>query len=88
MSKQDYDDDGRTVSDMTFTEKTTWYNTFRELSNRRSKTPKPQNIREANIELSKEETRSFIFSALLAGLSIAAVFIVTFYLFILFCIHI
>jgi len=89
MSKKEFeDDDGRIVSDMTFLEKTTWYESFSALSNITKKEPKKQSLHEANIQLTKKETKSYVFSALLAGLSIALVFIGSFYLFILFCLNI
>lgn len=89
MGKKEFaDDDGRTISDMTFTEKTSWYENFAELTNRKDKTPKSKNVREAKIELTKAETRSFIYSTVISALLIAGLFIGVFYLFILFCIHV
>lgn len=39
-------------------------------------------------ELSKRELRIFIFSATLGGLLIGAVFVIVFFIFIMFCIHV
>jgi hypothetical protein len=89
MSKKDYDDDdGRVVSDMRLTEQLHWYDSFSSDRDKKKKGLKKQSLAEANIVLSKGETKSYIFSALLAGLTIALVFIGSFYLFILFCIYI
>jgi len=89
MSKKIYDDDdGRIVSDMRFTEQLHWYDSFSSNRDKKKKGPKKQSLAEANIVLSKSETKSYIFSALLAGLTIAFVFLGSFYLFILFCIYI
>ena len=89
MSKKEYDDDdGRVVSDMHLTEQLHWYDSFSSDRDKNRKVTRKQSLAEANIILSKSETKSYIFSALLAGLTIALIFIGSFYIFILFCIHI
>jgi len=89
MSKKDYDDDdGRVVSSMQFTEQTHWYDSFSSNRDKKKKGAKKQSLADANITLSKGETKSYLLSALLAGLSIGLVFVGAFYLFILFCINI
>lgn len=89
MNKKEYDDDdGRVISDMSFTTQTHWYDSFSAHRDKKDKGPRKQSLAEANIVLSKDETRSYIFSALLAGLSIGFAFLGSFYLFILFCIHV
>lgn len=89
MSKKNFDeDDGRVVSDMSFTNQLHWYDSFISHRDKKKKGPKKQSLAEANIVLTKTETKSYIFSALLAGLSVGLVFVGAFYLFILFCINI
>lgn len=89
MNKKTYDDDdGRIISDMSLTHQTHWYDSFSSDRDKKKRTTKKQSLAEANIVLSKSETKSYIFSALLAGITIALVFIGSFYLFILFCIYI
>jgi len=89
MSKNEYDDDdGRIVADMHFTEQLHWYDSFSSNRDKKKKGIKKQSLADANIVLSKSETKSYIFSALLAGVTIALIFIGAFYLFIMFCIHI
>lgn len=89
MNKKTYDDDdGHAVSNMDFTHQIHWYDSFSSHRDKKKKGPKKQSLAEANIVLTKGETKSYIWSALLAGLSIALVFVGAFYLFILFCINI
>lgn len=91
MEKKEFIDDGRSVVDMTFTEKTSWYESFAAL--KKQKKPMDHHvINEAsnarNLELTKAETRSFTYSAILAALLVGAVFFIVFFLFILFCVYV
>lgn len=88
MSDNDFDDDGRTVFDMTFTKETTWYESFAVLHDKKRKIQKRKSIHDANIKMTKKETKSVIFSAVLAGLGIGLIFIIVFYLFLLFCVNV
>ena len=93
MSKKKFVDDNHTIVDMSLTKNTSWYNSFGEIAKRNRE--KRQEAKESEIRAipvdyfhSKKEERKFIFSALLAGLSIALVFVGGFYLFILFCLNV
>ena len=75
------DDDGRVIADMNV-EGTRWYEKKSPLQESKN--------RKINIgnQLTRSETWRYTWSALLAGLSIVAVFSATWVLFILFCINI
>jgi hypothetical protein len=89
MSKKDFEDDGRIIANMSFIKENPAFFGFSTLG-RRKKAKKAEKIEisKENIKMTKKETRSFIYSSVLAGLAITGVFVVGAYLFILFCIHI
>ena len=90
MEKKDFHDDGRTIVDMSQTKETPWYLSFSTLSKRNEKlrTQDDYPSSENQQPLTAKERRSLIMSSVLAGLTIAGIFIGGAYLFILFCIHI
>lgn len=90
MAKKEFHDDGRTIVDMSQTKETPWYFSFSSLSRRNEKlrTEADYPSTEHQQPLSRKERRSLIWSSVLAGLTIAGIFIGGAYLFILFCIHI
>lgn len=90
MGKKDFHDDGRTIVDMSETKQTPWYFSFSALSRRNEKLRASEDYpsSENTQEMSKKERRSLVLSAILAGLTIAMIFVGGGYLFILFCIHI
>ncbi len=87
MEKNKFEDDGRIIADMSYTEKMTWSDRY-SVFNRASKSSADVTTKIANTEMSNSESRKFMFSAMLAGLAVAMVFIVVFFVFILFCIYI
>ena len=76
-NKSDWVDDGRTIADMNV-EGMPWYNPARKTISQHEK-------KEAGTPLGIKETISMTKGVLLAALIVTSVFIVSFFLFILFC---
>lgn len=87
MSKKEFEDDGRTIADMSYTRQTPWHQSFWSLNKKKRKNSR-NNLSQEDMQMSKEESRKFMFSAILAGLVVALVFIGGFLLFVLFCIYV
>ena len=85
MERKDFEDDGRTIADMSGTIKTPWYLSFSALNRRK---PKTEAVSYQPVEMTKEESRRFMLSAVLAGLTVGLVFIGAFFLFILFAVYV
>ena len=79
--KREYpDDDGRTIVPMNV-DGMPWYTRGVDSPpEEKTQTPPPKRP-----EMSKDETRGYIWAAVKAGLLIASVFVVVYFLFILFC---
>jgi len=94
MKKKQYDDDdGRKIADMSDVNVTAFgfdYNPKRRRSNKKAPAVHETTVIDrANAQpLTKEETRSMMFTAMLSGMGIALVFIVLAALFVLFCIYV
>lgn len=92
MSKKDFEDDGRTIADMSFTEDHpstfSFMATGRRKKKKQSDLPEQSEHSKEEIKMTKKETRSFVLSSVLAVLTVSAIFLGGAYLFILFCIHI
>lgn len=93
MARKQYDDDdGRVVANMRFTERNSWYETYSALNKKRKPEKKQKDdqvIQRPNGELmSKKETRSMVYSALLAALTVGLVFGGVFFAFIWFAVNI
>ena len=92
MARRQYDDDdGRTIADMNV-DGMPWSGdrrgALRRIVSRRQEEDGGQAPDPDEQQLSKRETRSLIFGALLAALAIGAVFAVAAVLFILFCVYV
>jgi hypothetical protein len=88
MKKDTFEDDGRTISDMSFTRTTPNLFGFSALSKRKGNSRNQSSEIEPQVKMSKGESRRFMLSAILAGLSVSLVFIGGAFLFILFCVYV
>ena len=79
MAKKPFEDDGRTIADMSGVDSPSLFGLFRR---KPKKGKKEENHSEQ--QLTKEQGRMYIFGAILAGLAVAGVFILAGALFIAF----